>query len=215
MSKSTMGTKEIILNQSLKMFNERGIEYVGLREIAAELDIRVSNITYYFPTKDDLVFELSSELTKLNASVIVVREELTLYAFLEMLHRVFQHHIQYRCLLLSFVHLVQQNKKVADAYKKTQALRSSSFKANLEVLAKAGYINISSDEDLQFLVSTLALISRFWISEAAISFRKWSVADQMDHYLHLIAKLVHSYATAKGKKEIRSFFDNFNSARLF
>jgi len=53
MSKSTMDTRKKILDKALEMFNERGIEYVGLRELASILDMRVSNITYYFPTKDD------------------------------------------------------------------------------------------------------------------------------------------------------------------
>ena len=55
MSKSEITTEEKILAKALEMFNERGIEYVGMRELAATLNIRVSNITYYFPTKDDLV----------------------------------------------------------------------------------------------------------------------------------------------------------------
>ncbi len=58
MSKPKLNTREIILDKALKMFNERGIEYVGLRELAGVLGIRVSNITYYFPTKDDLVYQL-------------------------------------------------------------------------------------------------------------------------------------------------------------
>ena len=63
MSKLKMNTRDKILDQSLKMFNERGIEYVGLRELAGILDIRVGNISYYFSTKDDLVYELSQELS--------------------------------------------------------------------------------------------------------------------------------------------------------
>lgn len=46
-----MKTKERIVSKALELFNEHGIEYVGLRELAAHLGIRVSNITYYFPTK--------------------------------------------------------------------------------------------------------------------------------------------------------------------
>ncbi len=71
MSKTMMNTRDKILDKALEMFNERGIEYVGLRELASVLGIRVSNITYYFPTKDDLVYELSLELSKLNAAIIV------------------------------------------------------------------------------------------------------------------------------------------------
>src|SRR5215218_3060622 len=103
MSKLMMNTRDKILDKALEMFNERGIEYVGLRELASILGMRVSNITYYFPTKDDLVYQLSLELGKKNAALIMERESFTITAFLDMLHQVFQHHVQFRCLLLSVV----------------------------------------------------------------------------------------------------------------
>jgi AcrR family transcriptional regulator len=45
-------TEEKILAKALEMFNERGVDSVGLRELAGILDMRVSNITYYFPTQE-------------------------------------------------------------------------------------------------------------------------------------------------------------------
>ena len=61
------------MDKALEWFNERGIEYVGLRELASVLNIRVSNISYYFPTKDDLVYALSLEL-KTDPMLIYWRE---------------------------------------------------------------------------------------------------------------------------------------------
>src|SRR5688500_13145491 len=107
MSKLKMNTKQKILDKALQMFNERGIEYVGLRELAGILDIRVGNITYYFPTKDDLVYALSQELSRKNSEIIVPSTDLTMFGFLGIQHKVFQHHVQFRCLMLSFVHIIQ------------------------------------------------------------------------------------------------------------
>jgi AcrR family transcriptional regulator len=190
------------------MFNERGIEYVGLRELASILDIRVSNITYYFPTKDDLVYALSLELRKENAEIIVERESLTMLAFLQMLHRVFQNHVKFRCLLLSVVHLMQQNKHMAEEYKKTQNVRNATIRSNLQVLTDAGYLRVTDETDLEFLVSGISLISRFWISEAAVSFRKLSTDQQIHHYLSLLAKLLMPYCTEKARKDIQMFLEN-------
>lgn len=203
-----MNTRDKILDKALEMFNEQGIEYVGLRELAGVLDMRVSNITYYFPTKDDLVYQLSQQLAKTNATVIVERENMTMSAFLIMLHKVFQNHVHFRCLLLSFVHLMEQNKLISAAYKKTQSLRNATIKSNIEVLTASGYLNIKDEAEMDFLVSTIALISRFWISEAAISFRQLSSENQIRHYLTLITKLMLPYATAKAKKEIRDFLND-------
>ena len=203
-----MDTRKKILDKALEMFNERGIEYVGLRELASILDIRVSNITYYFPTKDDLVYALSLELGKKNAEVIVERENLTMPAFLEMLHQVFQNHIKFRCLLLSVVHLMKQNKHMAAAYKNTQKVRNSTIKFNLQVLERAGYLEPKDETEMEFLVSTISLISRFWISEAAVSFDGLSTNEQIRHYLLLISKLLMPYSTAKAQKDIHVFLEN-------
>ncbi len=205
MSKSIMNTREKILDKALEMFNERGIEYVGLRELASVLNIRVSNITYYFPTKDDLVYQLSLELSKANAEVIVEKDSLTMIAFFEMLHQVFQNHVRFRCLLLSVVHLMKQNKHLAAAYKETQNVRNATIKSNLQILAQSGYLKIEEETDKEYLVSSISLISRFWISEAAISFRDLSEAKQINHYLSLITKLIMPYSTAKAKNDIQIF----------
>lgn len=208
MSKSVMNTREKILYKALEMFNERGIEYVGLRELALVLDIRVSNITYYFPTKDDLVYELSLKLGEANAAIIVESETLTMKAFLEILHQVFHNHIKFRCLLLSVVHLMKQNKHLATAYKKTQSVRNTTIKSNLQALKRAGYLQVKEETDWDFLVSGISLISRFWISEAAVSFRGLSTKEQIHHYLLLVTKLLMPYFTAKAKKDLQDFFSN-------
>lgn len=207
MSKLKMNTRDKILDKALEMFNERGIEYVGLRELAGVLGIRVSNITYYFPTKDDLVYQLSLELSKKNAAIIVAHESITMGGFLQMLHQVYQNQLQFRCLLLSFVHVMEQNKLVAVAYKKTQSQRNATLKLNIAALAHSGYLHIKNEDEMEFLVSTLALINRFWISEAAISFRQLSSEAQMRHYLALIATFLLPYSTPKAKNEVQNFLD--------
>jgi AcrR family transcriptional regulator len=198
-------TKERIFDKALEMFNERGIEYVGLRELAALLDMRVSNITYYFPTKDDLVYEISQALRKRNSDVMVVKENMSMLEFLQMLELAFKNHIQFRCLLLSVVHIMQQNRRIAASYKKTQGQRNSNLELNLQVLSEGGFLRNLERSELQNLVSTLSLISRFWISEAVISFREETEEEQIAHYLELIKQLLLPYATAKGKKQIGEF----------
>jgi len=199
-----MNTRQKILDKALELFNERGIEYVGVRELAAILGIRVGNITYYFATKDDLVYELSQMLRDSNSGLIVPKDSLTASEFLESLQQVFLNHVKFRCLLLSFVHVMKQNPLMAEGYRQTQQLRTNTLEHNIRALVFAGYLEIE-DHDLGFLVSGISLISRFWISEAAVSMADWSVERQISHYLKLTAKLLMPYATAKGKDDIEEF----------
>ena len=200
-----MNTREKILDKALKMFNERGIEYVGLRELAAELGIRVSNITYYFPTKDDLVFEVSIGLSRRNAEVIVENKNITMKGFLEMLHKVFENHYHFRGLLRSFVHIMTQNKTVLASYKKTQNNRKATIGSNIHALVANGFINVENEEQLDFLVSAISIISRYWISEAAVFGQHLNQQQQISQNLLMITNLFVPYASSKAKKEIHAF----------
>jgi len=198
-SKSPVEKK--IVETALKMFNESGIEYVGMRELATALGMRVGNLTYYFPTKDDLVNRLSLDLAEENNKTIVPVEQLTMSAFFVMLHQVFQNHARYRCLMLSFVHIMEQNPIIAKRYSKIQSTRNETWSTNIQALRKGKYISADATE-VNFLVSTIGLIARFWISEAAISFRNQTEAQQLQHYSKMIARIFLPFATAKGKRAL-------------
>ncbi len=200
-----MSTQEKILTKALQLFNEKGIEYVGMRELAAELDMRVGNITYYFPTKDDLVHQIALGLAQLNSKTIVQNDDMTMTDFLQMVQKTFENHHQYRGLLLSFVHIIRQNPIIAKSYERTQKIRNETWRINLMNLQKNKFLKLTADEDIDFLVSSIALIARFWLSEAVISYSHLPEDSQREHYLKMIAKILAPYATAKGKKHIEEF----------
>jgi AcrR family transcriptional regulator len=200
-----VSTRQKILDKALEMFNERGIEYVGLRELAAQLSMRVGNLTYYFPTKDELVYQLSMELTRTNSELFVADENITVHEFLQMLQRIFENQWRFRCLLLSFVHLMTQNKQVADTYRQVQTSRTTTIQSYIDALIQGGYLKDGEGSTGVFLASVLALINRFWLSEAAISFRQLTPAEQIKHYLQMIGTLMQPYATEKGREEIKQF----------
>jgi AcrR family transcriptional regulator len=188
-----------IVQTALKMFNESAIEYVGMRELATALDMRIGNLTYYFPTKDDLVNRLSLELAEENSKTIVPVENMTMENFFEMLRQVFRNHVNYRCLMLSFVHIMERNPLVAKRYSKIQTERNATWSKNIQALKAAKYLSADTKE-IDFLVSTIALIARFWISEAAISFKNVKEEQQIQHYIKMVARIFLPYATTKGKR---------------
>jgi len=199
MKKHEVGLEARIVETALRLFNESGIEYVGMRELAAVLDIRIGNLNYYFPTKDDLVYRISLELAQENSRTIVPVEHIALPAFFDMVEQVFENHLKFRCLMLSFVHIVQRNAAIAKRYSKTQSERSETWEKNIRSLVAAKEIKANKAE-IEFLVSTMALIARFWISEAVVSFRNETEEMQKKYYLTMIARIFLPYATARGKK---------------
>ena len=200
--KNKLDTEERIVQVALEMFNKAGVEYVGMRELAAALDMRIGNLTYYFPTKDDLVNRLSLDLASENNKTIVPLDEVTMNGFFEMLRQVFHNHLKYRCLMLSFVHILERNPIISKRYGKIQFKRNETWANNVIALQKGKYITTDNQAEIDFLVSSIALIARFWISEATISYKGESEQFQITHYLKMIARIFIPYATSKGKKDL-------------
>lgn len=50
-----VSTKERILNASVRLFNEYGVDAVRLQQIAEEINISVGNLAYHFKTKDAII----------------------------------------------------------------------------------------------------------------------------------------------------------------
>jgi AcrR family transcriptional regulator len=200
-----MSTKEKLVARALELFNENGIEYVGMRELAADLNMRVGNVTYYFPTKDDLVMEIISRLRDLNSKTIG-SECNSIIDFLSMYKQVFYNQYQYRCLLLSFVHLASRHPLFAGNYVATEAKRREALRSHIASMIKNNYLSASFNGDrVELIVSHITIISRFWLSEARISYANWTLEQTIAHYLNLLAEVLFPYATVEGTQQVDDF----------
>lgn len=203
MSKKEISTKDKIIDKAIELFNEQGIEYVGVRELAKALNMKGGNITYYFPTKDDIIMEVANRLTEDNNKVIVKKENITPEEFLRIFRQAYKNHFKYRSLFLSFPNIIRQNEGLRKKYRERQLLRRQTIAAQLEELVKAGYLKGLAAPELDTLLNSIVLVSRFWISNASIDGRLDNRA--IDNNLQLIAGLLLLVATPKGKKHIDAF----------
>ena len=199
-------TKEIILERALNLFNEKGVEYGGMRELAKLLDIRVSNISYYFPTKDLLVDALTAKLAELNSTTVQKYDSQSLKNYLEMQRAMFQNQYMYRCLPMSFVHLFINNPTTAANYKLTEKKRRKQLEEIFSRLITNGYLDKKTTAvDVQMMIDHIALIARFWLSEARISHQDKTIDQTIHHYFTLICDILQQHTTVKGKKDIKEF----------
>ena len=65
-----IGTKLEIVKTATRLIWEKGYSDMSTRMVAAELDISVGNITYYYPSKDDLLSILVNSLCKFQRKLI-------------------------------------------------------------------------------------------------------------------------------------------------
>lgn len=199
-----MNTREAIVEKALELFNEKGIEYTGMRELAGLLHIRVSNITYYFPTKDELVLEIANNLRLLNTQAFEGAGLHGISGFLAMYRQIFFNQYRYRCLFLSFVHLVTQNHIMAKDYHTVEGKRKKQITNHIHRLIENGHLQKKlQPEQIQLIIGGISLVSRFWISEVRISYPKLKLDDVIDHYLKILAAVFYPYATLKGKSQLK------------
>ena len=200
-------TKEIIVQKAVEMFNEQGVEYVGVRELAKELGMKGGNITYYFPTKDDIVMEVSMRLGEENNKILQKRADLRISEFLGIFGEVFKNHYNFRGLFLSFPHLLRQNEAVRLQYAKRKVLRRNTILEQLADMEAGGYLRIPEDRERNNILNTITLISRFWISNASVEEDVGDMALTMDKYIELIAGQLRPFATAKGRKDLDRYYE--------
>ena len=203
----SMSTQQRIVAKALELFNEKGIEYVGMRELAAALDTKLGNITYYFPTKEDLILQVTMDLSEANAAILQEDEKMTIQSYLQMSQRHYECQYQYRCIFLSFVHLRKQYEKLSDIYRRGEDLRRKTVLKNLGYLTQNKYLRELTASESTFLTSAILLLSRFWISEAAISYGNLKPAEQIRHYIGILANILSPYCSAKGKGQLAEFLD--------
>lgn len=203
----TSSLRERILDRALERFNAEGIEYLGVRELAKDLGVKGGHITYYFPTKDDLVAAVGGQLRELNDATISIPETPSLHAFLGMLRQVFLNHYRFRCLFLSLPHLLMHNEKVAAGYVgPVERGRREVLATVLASVRDAGELHAStSPDEIERLVGFTGLVSRGWIGDAAISHRDRTPRWCMVHYLRVVCDHLRGFATGKGRQELARF----------
>jgi len=195
-----------ILERALQLFNERGIEYVAIRELARDLGIKGGNITYHFPTKDDLVLAIAEQLREADAAAIRVPRNPTLSDFLEMHCTAFRNHHRFRCLFLSLPRLLD-NERLADGVRAAiEAGGRDVIPEYLTELRDGGImVRTLGSREIDRIAAFIALVNHGWLADAAITFPQIDPEAQMTHYLQILADHLRGFATIGGRVDLQRF----------
>jgi AcrR family transcriptional regulator len=199
-------TREAILDHALAAFNERGVEAVGMRDLARELGLSPGNLTYHFATKEDVVLGLAERLSAHNTGVFGDAAPDGLEALLASFRAVFETQVAFRCLVLSVVHLTEHYPRMAARYRANQERREAAFRRMLQHLQRRGSLAPGlGPSDVERLVGTISLIGRFWLSEARLDHPDQAPEALIDAYLAILAGALKGSATAQGREELSRF----------
>jgi AcrR family transcriptional regulator len=190
-----MDTRARLLLRARELFNERGLEEVGVRDLARDLGLSPGNVSYHFPKKEDLVRALMDELREANAPILRrLHEAPTLDAFLTCYRGTFENQHAWRFAARSVVHVVNAYPSLGEPYRAVEASRRRAIAGALRSLRDHGELVDLDEAALARVVGTCTLVARFWLSEYGLSFPDQPHDRVIDHYLALLAHALAPFA---------------------
>lgn len=200
-----MKTKERILAKALEMMNESGIENVSTYDIARALNIRQSNITYYFPTKADIINALFKRMVE-EANQLFESIESSKFSFryyYRSLDHVMQIHLRYRFLFMNYATLITADPELNQYLINVLQTRFPQFEGIIKLLDANGYIEgkeMLTHSSSILLMQNMLII--YWVQESAIYNADKSDEEKRKHYLKLYFQTFIPYLTPKGKENL-------------
>lgn len=211
-----MRTKDKILAEALRQFNERGAEAVSIRNIADAIGISAGNLTYHFKNTDAIEYELYLQLAAaLDANVAKTQHrDINLETMAVSAKQTFQKLYQYRFLLIDFVHIARRNQPLHNHFLELLELRRLQFRFVFTMLKENGLFRSDiSDEDYQELSEILIVYSNAWISDGLLRFSGPEV-ELVERYSLLFFRMVLPYLTPKGLESYKEVIQAWESGKL-
>jgi AcrR family transcriptional regulator len=199
-------TRQLILLRAIKLFNERGVNHVGVREIARDLNLSPGNLSYHFKKKEDLLKEILENYSAINTDL---RSRFRsgssdFTAFMQMMLGIFENQYAHRGVLSEIVEVNRLLHQVdAEVLSTGQNERISEFRSLLQVLQSSGSL-VQNMDVLEEVLGLLTLYGRFWVAEAFLNAAK-NRQEWAPKYALQLAQILRHYATEKGLIELNDF----------
>ncbi len=167
-SKPKRRTRERIVENALRLFNQFGAPHVTTTVIADELDMSPGNLYYHFSNKDEIVntilaaFEREIEDT-LGAPGNDDGRELTVEDIWLFLHLLFEIIWRYRFFYRDLSDLVSENRTVEMHFKQILAHKIATARRLCEGMVRSGGM-IANAAELDALAANMVLVATYWLS---------------------------------------------------
>jgi len=187
-----MKTKEKILSAALNLFNQQGVSSISLRDIAQSTGISKGNIGYHFPLKEDIVYQLYTQMNKALAEIS--KEFATTSDLLELLLKApFQtfdlSHI-YRILYLQYVHVLQRYPEIQKEHQQEITERKNQFKFIFSELQSARVLRDDvTEQQWNIILQQSGLMRTMWFAYTAFQ-KDQTGNEQCWNYIEIVNQLL-------------------------
>ncbi|MEO7743044.1 MAG: TetR/AcrR family transcriptional regulator [Usitatibacter sp.] len=165
----TQRTRNRVLAESLRLFNEMGESRVTIGTIAIALDMSAGNLYYHFRNKDQIVEELFARFEvridvepRTNAGGADAIEDLWLY-----LHLMLEAIWEYRFLYGNLDDLLSRSRKLREHFARIVERKFAVVVALCEGLVGARAMR-ARPEEVRTLAGNVLLVATYWLSFQAL-----------------------------------------------
>jgi AcrR family transcriptional regulator len=199
-----MTTKQRILNTSLQLFNQQGIDMVTVRHIAKELGMSHGNLCYHFPNTDIIIEKLYEQLIEELNEVLAnptLLQALNLKMFYDLTSFIFEKLYKYKFLMQDFVSIMRRNPNLKQKHRDLVSSRRMLFQMGIEAAIQVELFKTDIIEgQYENYFEQLFIISDFWLSSAEILY-EGTEENKLGKYINIAFTLIVPYLTEKGLTE--------------
>lgn len=191
-----------ILEEAKKLFNDRGVSNVSIREISREVGISHSNLIYHFKDKNALLSGLHQQIltAAIQLNQEVSGEEDTLRSIFISTLKGFDIIYDFRFFMIDFNFILKDHKELHDQIKEIESLR---FKMYMEKIIKMTEENTLREEiyesEYENFITLLRVYSDYWVSSSHIY--DDNPQNSVKKYARLFLTHFYPYLTRNGREK--------------
>ena len=194
-------TKDKILEEALRQFNNIGSERVSIRNIAGALDISPGNLTYYYKNTDALVHQLYLNLVEdLNAQIHVLRQqgEPDFAWLVEQTEATFRVMYKYKFLLLDFPAIARRIEPLRTHFRQLMESRKVEFRMLMLYWVEKGLLRAEWAPGLyDNLILQSMVLANSWIGDSELHF-DGDPEQIIPYYCNLFIGIIAPFLTEAG-----------------
>ncbi len=206
-------TRERILTESLRLFNEHGEANVTTGHIADELGISPGNLYYHFRNKDEIIQHLFAEFEKAidvapgelgDASHAM--EDLWLY-----LHVMFERIWAYRFLYRNLDDLLNRESKWKSHFNIIVGHKREETIVLCHALVDAGAMR-ANEEEIAALAENVLVVSSYWLNYENLRLRPGAEVDHEHHFargVYQVMALISPYLHGEARAHLDHLMQNY------
>jgi AcrR family transcriptional regulator len=199
----TQRTRERVLAESLRLFNERGEANVTTGMIADALGISPGNLYYHFRNKDEVIERLFRQFAErmdlepdVGADAPNLIEDLWLY-----LHLTFEAIWEYRFLYRNLDDLLARNRKIKAHFNRIAERKYQGIVKLCEAMVQAKAMHASAEE-IRVLARNILVVATYWLNFDSLRERRGRGADGLGQGAYQVMSLVAPYLAGEARRHL-------------